>query len=212
MIRVMIVDDHELVREGIKRLLIDSGDIEVIAEADSGKAAIAAVKANRPDVILMDVTMPDMDGLETTRKLLRIDPSLKILALSAHVEEPYPSRVLQAGSLGYITKDSDSKTMISAIKLIQLGKRYLSPEVAQNLALKSVNHESDSPFDALSDRETQIMLMITKGQRPNIIAKQLNLSPKTVNTYRYRLFEKLHVNSDVELTHLAIRYKIIDNL
>ena len=212
MIRVMIVDDHELVREGIKRLLADVDGIDVIAEAADGESAVKLARQDTPDVVLLDVNMPGMGGLEATKKLQRIDANLKILAVSAHSDEPYPSRVLQAGANGYVTKGAEVDEMVKAIKLVHTGKRYISPEVAQQLALKHLSDEGDSPFDLLSEREMQVMIMITSGQRVNDISEQLHLSPKTVNSYRYRIFEKLNVNSDVELTHLAIKHKLIDTL
>ena len=151
-------------------------------------------------------------GLEATKKIRRIDENIKVLAVSAHADEPYPSRVLQAGANGYMTKGSEVDEMVKAIKLVHAGKTYISPEIAQQLALKHLNNDGDSLFDILSEREMQVMIMITNGQKVHDISEQLHLSPKTVNSYRYRLFEKLNVNSDVELTHLAIKHNLIDML
>ncbi|AKP73280.1 two-component system response regulator [Piscirickettsia salmonis] len=209
MIKVLIVDDHELIRVGIKRLLSDVQGIEVIGEAESGEEALQFIRQSRPDVVLMDVNMPGMGGLEATRRLLRIDQDIQVLAVTVYGGEPYPSRVLQAGAAGYITKGTNIDEMVRAIRKVHVGQRYISPDVAQQLALKHLT-DDDTPFDQLSEREMQVMIMITSGQKVQEISDQLCLSPKTVNSYRYRLFEKLNVNSDVELTHLAIRHGMLD--
>lgn len=210
MITVLLVDDHDLVRAGIKSLLADVGDIKVIGEAASGEEAVRIAREKHPNVVLMDVRMPGIGGLEATRKLLRADPDVKVIALTVCGEEPFPSKLLQAGAAGYLTKGSGIEEMVQAIHAVFTGKRYISPEVAQQLALKHLSDDKASPFDALSERELQVMLMITSGQKVQEISDKLCLSPKTVNSYRYRLFDKLNVNSDVELTHLAIRHGILD--
>ena len=211
MITVLLVDDHDLVRVGIRRLLTDVKDLSVIGEAKSGEEAVRIARELRPDVVLMDVKMPGIGGLEATKKIVRLDPNIKVLAVTIYGEEPFPSRLLQAGASGYLTKGSSIDEMINAIKTVFSGQKYLSSEVAQQLALKHVGGEPDaSPLDILSEREMQIMIMITKGVKVQEISDKLCLSPKTVNSYRYRLFEKLNVNSDVELTHLAIRHGMLD--
>lgn len=211
MIKVLLVDDHELVRIGIKRLLQDAANIKVIGEAGTGEEAIKLAKDLEPDVVLLDVQMPGIGGLEATRKMLRHNPDIKILALTVFEDEPYPSRLLQAGAAGYITKGCDTEEMIKAIKTVHLGQRYISSGIAQQLALKRFGNDDKSPLDVLSERELQIMLMITSGQKVQDISDTLCLSPKTVNSYRYRIFEKLNINSDVELTLLAIRLGLVEN-
>lgn len=210
MIKVILVDDHELIRVGIKRLLQDAPGIKVVGEANSGEEAVRIAKELSPDVALMDVQMPGIGGLEATRKMIRHNPDLKILALTVCGDEPYPSRFLQAGAAGYITKGCDTDEMIRAIRAIHSGQRYISTEIAQQLALKRYTKAEESPVDILSERELQIMLMITNGQKVQEIAEKLCLSPKTVNSYRYRIFEKLNINSDVELTLLAIRLGLVE--
>jgi two-component system invasion response regulator UvrY len=210
LINVLLVDDHDLVRIGIRRLLADVNGIKVIGEAKSGEEAVKVARELRPQVILMDVKMPGIGGLEATRKVLRADPDIKVIAVTVYGEEPFPSRLLQAGAAGYITKGSSLDEMVQAIRTVYAGQRYLSPEVAQQLALKHLTDKDESPFDALSERELQVMIMITNGHKVQEISDKLCLSPKTVNSYRYRLFEKLNVNSDVELTHLAIRHGMLD--
>lgn len=207
----MLVDDHELVRIGIRRLLQDISGIKVIGEASNGEEAIRLAKELIPDVVIMDIQMPGIGGLEATRKLLRHNPDIKILALTVCEDEPYPSRLLQAGAAGYITKGTNAEEMIRAIRTIHSGQRYISSEIAQQLALKRFSKSDESPIDILSERELQIMLMITNGQKVQEISEKLCLSPKTVNSYRYRIFEKLKIDSDVELTLLAIRLGLIES-
>ena len=211
MIKVMIVDDHELIRSGISRLLADEDKINVVGEACSGEEAVAKARELRPHVVLMDANMPGIGGLEATRRLVRFDPDIKVVAVTVHGDEPYPTRFMQAGAAGYVTKDAGIAEMIVAIRQVASGKRYLAPEIAQQMALKAVNPDEGSPFDELSDREMQVMLMITRGQKVQEISEQLFLSPKTVNSYRYRLFEKLKIENDVELTHMAIRHGFIES-
>ena len=211
MISVLIVDDHDIVRAGVARLLGDVKGMRVVGEADSGEKAVRMAKEKQPNVVLMDVKMPGIGGLEATRKMLRNNPDIKIIALTVCGEEPFPSKLLQAGAAGYITKDSGLDEIVNAIKAVHSGKRYIGPVIAQQLALKTVSADADkSPLDLLSERELQVMMMITEGQKVQEISDKLCLSPKTVNSYRYRLFDKLGVASDVELTHLAIRHGILD--
>lgn len=209
-ITVLLVDDHDLVRAGVKRLLSDVPDIQVIAEASSGEEAVKIAKEKRPLVVLMDVKMPGIGGLEATRKMIRHDPDIKIIALTVCDAEPFPSKLLQAGASGYLTKGALLEQMVAAIRTVHAGKRYLGPEIAQQLALKTITDSDKSPFEALSERELQVMTMITKGESVQKIAEQLFVSPKTINSYRYRIYEKLNVDSDVELTLLAMRYGMLD--
>lgn len=210
MITILLVDDHELVRAGVRSLLESIDGMKVVGEASSGEEAVKIAREKHPKVVLMDVKMPGIGGLEATRKLVRVDPDIKIIALTVYGEEPFPSKLLQAGAAGYLTKGSGLDEMVKAIHAVNLGKRYISPEVAHQLALKHLSDNQSSPFDALSERELQVMIMITSGMKVQEISDKLCLSPKTVNSYRYRLFDKLNVQSDVELTHLAIRHGMLD--
>ena len=209
MIRVLVVDDHDLVRTGITRMLADIDGLQVVGEGDSGESALKLARELKPDVVLMDVKMPGIGGLEATRKLLRSHPDIKVVAVTVCEEDPFPTRLLQAGAAGYLTKGAGLDEMVQAIRLAFAGQRYISPQIAQQLALKSFQPQG-SPFDALSEREIQIALMIVGFQKVQIISDKLFLSPKTVNTYRYRIFEKLSVTSDVELTLLAVRHGMVD--
>lgn len=210
MIKTLIVDDHDLVRTGIRRMLDDVQGIKVVGEARSGEEAVRSARDERPDVVLMDVKMPGIGGLEATRKLVRIDPDIKVLVVTVCDDDIFPSRLLQAGAAGYLTKGASCDEMVQAIRAVHAGQRYISPSVAQQLAFKHLNDTDESPIDSLSERELQVMLMITKGLKPQEISDKLCLSPKTVNSYRYRLFEKLAVKNDVELTLLAIRHGLVD--
>nr|WP_321238685.1 UvrY/SirA/GacA family response regulator transcription factor [uncultured Tolumonas sp.] len=211
MISVFLVDDHELVRTGIRRILEDVRGLRVVGEAVSGEQAVQWCRDNQSDVILMDMNMPGIGGLEATKKILRFNPDTKIIVLTVQTETPFPLKVMQAGASGYLTKCSAPDDMIQAIRAVNAGQRYISPEIAQQIALSQVTTSTtENPFKTLSDREMQITMMITKGNKVQDIAESLNLSPKTVNSYRYRLFEKLNINGDVELTRMAIRYGILD--
>ncbi|NCT57393.1 MAG: UvrY/SirA/GacA family response regulator transcription factor [Legionella sp.] len=206
MIKVLIVDDHELVRMGIRRLLDNLPDIQVIAEAENGEAALKQAKSYMPDVVLLDMKMPGMDGWEVTRRLKKCHSDIKIIVLTAATTDPLPTRILQLGAMGYLTKDSAAEEMVTAIRKVSQGQRYLSAEIAQKIALESLNPTDISPLDDLSKREMQVMFMIIEGLTVNQIAERLFLSPKTIGTYRYRMFEKLGIQNDVELTHLAMKY------
>ncbi len=210
MISVFLVDDHELVRTGIRRLLEDERGVKVVGEAESGENALKWCRANHADIILMDMNMPGIGGLEATRKLLRFSPDAKIIILTIYTENPFPLKVMKAGAVGYLTKGAGASEMVNAIRAVNCGQRYISPNIAQQMALSQFSPAAEDPYKNLSERELQIMLMITKGQKVTDISEQLNLSPKTVNAYRYRLFSKLGINGDVELTHLAIRHGMID--
>ncbi len=211
MIRVLVVDDHQLVRTGTSRLLADIEGIEIVAQAESGEQAIDMVRDLKPDVVLMDVQMPGIGGLEATRRCLRVDPELKIIAVTVHEDEPYPSKLMNVGAVGYLTKRADVDEMVRAIKKVMAGQRYISSEIAQVLALRPYSPEESGPFDVLSAREMQITLMVINGRKVPEISENLSLSPKTVNSYRYRIFDKLSISNDVELTKLAIKHGIIDS-
>ena len=211
-IKILIVDDHQLIRKGIASILDEVSGLHVIAEASNGEDAVRLTREHEPDVVLMDLQMPGMGGMEATRKILRNNPDVKVLALTVCESDIYPTRLLEEGAAGYITKDSTTEEMIRAIKAVSLGQRYISPGVAQRLALSRFSGNASEKFKGLSERELQVMLMITRGNKVQDIAESLHLSPKTVNTYRYRLFAKLGVKSDVELTHLALQYGIIENV
>lgn len=209
MIKVLIVDDHALVRMGIRRLLDDMADVEVVADAESGEQALLLVKTHAPDVVLLDMKMPGIDGWEVTRRLKKSNPDIKIIAITAMSSDPLP--VLQLGAMGYLSKESGAAEIALAIRKVARGEKYLSAEVAQKMAINSLQDAKNSPFDMLSEREMQVMLMVTSGMNVQDIAERLFLSSKTVNGYRYRMFEKLGIKNDVELTFLAMKHRIIES-
>jgi len=211
LIRVLVVDDHDLVRAGITRMLADIDGLQVVGQGSSGEEALKKARDLKPDVILMDVKMPGIGGLEATRKLQRSNPDIKVIAVTVCEEDPFPTRLMQAGAAGYLTKGAALDEMVQAIRQVFAGQRYISPQIAQQLALKSFQpQQGGSPFDLLSEREIQIALMIANCEKVQSISDKLCLSPKTVNTYRYRIFEKLSITSDVELALLAVRHGMVD--
>lgn len=191
-------------------MLADIDGLQVVGQAESGEESLIKARELKPDVVLMDVKMPGIGGLGATTKLLRSHPDIKVVVVTVCEEDPFPTRLLQAGAAGYLTKGAGLAEMVQAIRLVFAGQRYISPQIAQQLAIKSFQPVSDSPFDALSEREIQIALMIVGCQKVQAISDKLCLSPKTVNTYRYRIFEKLTISSDVELTLLAVRHGMVD--
>ncbi len=208
----MLVDDHDMVRTGLKRLLEDYSDLEVIAEASSGEEAIILVQSHKPDIALMDLNMPGIGGLEATRKLIRSHSELKIIIVTMHNEGIFPQRLLNIGAMGYVTKEANINEIVNAIRQVMLNKRYISPEIAQQMALSGSKDHEKSPFELLSERELQVLMLLMDGNKVNIISEKLCLSPKTVSTYRYRLYDKLGVKNDIELAKLALRYGIMDEL
>ena len=195
---------------GIRRLLEDMPDVDVVADAESGEQALALVKLHCPDVVLLDMKMPGIDGWEVTRRLKKTNPHIKVIAVTAMCSDPLPTRVLQLGAMGYLTKESGAEEMAAAIRKVAQGEKYLSSEIAQKMAINSLEEAQGSPFDLLSEREMQVMLMITSGMNVQDVANRLFLSSKTINGYRYRMFVKLGIKNDVELTYLAMKHRVIE--
>lgn len=212
-IRVVIVDDHTLVRLGIVHLLDDVSDIEVCKHLSTGEQALEYIQntvAGHVDVMVLESRLPGIGGIETARKLLDIRPELKILAMSSVASGVIPSQMLRAGAQGFVTKRIDLEDFCKAIRVINQGEHYVSGEVATQLAIDPFSKQ-DSLFDKLSRRELQIAQMLTDGKKVSQISVSLELSPKTVYSYRYRIFEKLGIRSDVELTILAVRHGLTDD-
>jgi len=210
MIKVLLVDDHELVRSGIEALLNAVEDIEVVAVCDCGESALESIEKRLPDVVLMDVNMPGMGGFEACRRIIDNFPEIKIIGLSVHNSGPVPQQLLKQGVVGFVSKASSTTEMVSAIRAVMSGKRYLCQDVANNLALQSIQSDGRSPFLQLSRREAEVTQMILGGKGIQEIAQALDLSDKTVNTYRYRLYSKLNIKNDVELTRLAAKFEYFD--
>lgn len=206
MIRILLVDDHELVRTGFEAMLNAADDMTVVGVAQSGEEAVNAVAKLVADVVLMDIIMPGIGGVEACRRMLKHDPKVKIIAISAYKDGPIPQQLLKIGVMGFITKGSSLEEMIFAIRKVMTGKRYLCTEVANNIALQGLPDSIESPFAKLSHRESEVVTLILQGKTIQEMAKMMTLSDKTVNTYRYRLYEKLQIKNDVELTRLAVKF------
>jgi len=212
MIKVMLVDDHDLVRTGIKRLLEDHPDINIVGEATSGEQALELVTEKDPDVVLLDINMPGIGGLEATRKLLQRKPKLKIIMVTMHEDDMFAQRLLKAGAMGYLTKGAKVEEILQALQAVMANQRYLCPSIAQQIALSQMAEEESSPFDSLSERELQVLLMMMDGQSISVISEKLCLSPKTVSTYRTRLYAKLGVQNDIELARLALQFGVVESI
>lgn len=212
MVDIVVADDHDLVRMGIVRMLSDVPGFKIVGEAKTGEDAVKLARDKSPNVILMDVKMPGIGGLEATRKILTYNDNIKIIAVTSLSDDLFPERLMKAGASGYVTKGADFDEMIDAINTVMSGNLYMSNNVAQQLALRNFNgaKSSASPFEALSERELQTAILIANGAKVQTIADTFCVSPKTINSYRYRIFEKLNINSDVELTLLAVKHKILD--
>lgn len=211
-IQVIIVDDHNLVRFGLASLLAADDSVDVITTLGSGEEVINWCRDNdaQVDIILMDVNMPGIGGIEATHRISKNWPEIGIIIVTVHESGPLPKRLLNGGAKGYLSKGNGVEEMITAIREVHQGKHYIAKDIAQTLAL-SVLPGEENPIDGLSMRETQVLMMIAKGIKTQQISETLNLSPKTISTYRARLFEKLDVSSDIEMLHLAMKYGVLDD-
>lgn len=204
-VTVLIADDHELVRTGLRRLL-EELDCEIVAEAASGEEAVAAAREHKPEIALIDIHMPGIGGLEATQKLQRIHPGCRVMILTAHPEGPLPRTLLEIGVAGFLTKGCSVDEMHEALRKVRAGERYVSREVAQSIALDAVEGAQASPFERLTARELQVALMLLAGEANRDIAETLRVSPKTVTTYRQRIFRKVRVRTIQDLLRQAIRF------
>ncbi|MEY3784937.1 MAG: hypothetical protein RL241_285 [Pseudomonadota bacterium] len=208
-IKILLVDDHAVVRMGFKMLIEAEADIKVIGEAESGELAVKLFQELKPDIIVMDITMPGIGGLEAIDRIMAKDKNTKILVLSAHEDSVHPKRVLNAGAMGYLTKRSAAEELIKAIKSIHQGKRYLEPNIAQQMAITQLSGETN-PAEILSDREFEVFMALAKGKSTNDIADTLCLSPRTVGTHLYNIKQKLNANNSAEIALIAIRCGLIN--
>ncbi len=209
MIRLLVVDDHELVRVGLRHILDGYPSIKIVAEAGDGETAIRLNREVKPDVVLLDISLPGLSGFEVTSRLKQIDPGLGIIILTIHEAAPYPAKLLDAGALGYLTKGCPATELVQAIRTVAKGGSHIGSSIAQQIALATMRGNRTSPFDVLSAREMEVMLMLVDGRRMADIADIMHLSPKTVATYKYRIFEKLETRSDVDMTRMAMRYGVL---
>lgn len=208
-INVLLVDDHAVVRMGFKMLLESAPDIKVVAEAESGEQGVKAYMEHHPDVVVMDITMPGIGGLEAIERIMAKDGNSRILVLSAHEDSVHPKRVLNAGAMGYLTKRSAAEELIKAIRTVAGGKRYLEASVAQQMAIQQLSGEQN-PVDVLSGREFEVFIALAKGKTTNEIAETLCLSPRTVGTHLYNIKQKLNASNSAEIALIAMRSGLID--
>jgi len=213
MIRVYLVDDLELVRAGIRSMLDGEEDIVVIGEFGSGEAVVQACRDCLADLILMDVNMPGIGGIEATRRIVQAHPTVRVIAVTVLEDDPFPHQLLDAGATGYISKAGDRDEMLEGIRTVMKGDRFIAGDVAKKLTLANIQNQGESsPLGKLTPREMQVMMMVIQGHGNQAISDTLFLSPKTVYTYRARVFEKLNVANDVELTHFGFRHGLIDRV
>ncbi len=210
MIKVLIADDHDIVRQGMKRVFSRTSDIEVTGEARTGQEALEKIWAENFDVVILDISLPGRNGLEILRQIKSHQPKLPVLVLSMYPEEQYAVRVLRGGAAAYLTKESDKAELIEAIRWIAQGKKYITPALAERLADELKSAADKAPHERLSDREYHLLCMIAKGKTTKEIAEELSLSIKTVGTHRARILEKMGMKSNAELTHYAIQNKIVE--
>ena len=208
-LKVLLVDDHSVVRMGFKMLIDSEKDMKVIAESETGEDGIQKYQELKPDVTVMDITMPCIGGLEAIERIIAKDKNAKILVLSAHEDSVHPKRVLSAGAIGYLTKRSAAEELISAIRTVGSGKKYIESTVAQQLAITQLSGEND-PTEILSDREFEVFIALAKGKSTNEIADTMCLSPRTVGTHLYNIKQKLNANNSAEIALIAIRCGLIE--
>jgi two-component system invasion response regulator UvrY len=208
--RILIVDDHAIVREGLKQILSEVDDLQVAGEADSSSRALQMARREPWDLVLMDISMPDRSGLETLELMKKEHPGLQVLMLSMHRETQYAVRALKTGAAGYLNKQSAPDQLVDAIRLVASGKKYISPEVAQELASQVSGEREGPPHEVLSNREYQTLCLIASGLPVSAIADQLALSVKTISMYRARLLKKMQLKNNSELTHYAIKQGLLD--
>jgi two-component system, NarL family, invasion response regulator UvrY len=208
-INVMLVDDHAVVRMGFKLLLESAPDVKVVAETENGEQAIKLYAEHHPDVVVMDITMPGMGGMEAIERIMAKDNAARILVLSAHEDSVHPKRVLNAGALGYLTKRSAPEELIKAIRMVAGRKMYLESSIAQQMAIQQLSGETN-PVDVLSPREFEVFIALAKGKSTNEIAETLCLSPRTVGTHLYNIKQKLNAGNQAEIALIAMRSGLID--
>lgn len=208
-IKVLLADDHAVVRTGFRLLLQASSDIEVVAEAESGEEAYRLFVELRPDVVIMDLAMPGIGGIEAVKRIVARDRNARVLALSAHEDLSHPKRVLQAGALGYLSKRGAPEALIDAVRETSQGRRVIDPALAQKIAVQSLQGDVANPVEQLSEREFAVFIQLAQGQSVNRIAEVLSLSPSTVGTHLYNIKQKLGVTNQSEMTLLAVRHGLI---
>ncbi len=209
MIRILLADDHILVRQGFKLILSEQPDMEIVGEAANGREAVQQAEKLQPDIVIMDVTMPELNGIEATRRITAAAPRSRVLALSMHKDAVYVREILRAGARGYLLKDSADADLIAAVRAVAKGEGYLSPAISDAVLTDYRKHVTD-PLDLLTTREREVLQMIAEGKTNKEIATSLNLSVYTVEAHRGRVMEKLNLHSTGELVRFALRSGLID--
>jgi DNA-binding NarL/FixJ family response regulator len=209
MIRILLADDHSLVRQGFSMILEAQADMQIVGQAGNGREAVDLAAKLRPDVVVMDVAMPELNGIEATRRIIEASPRIRVLALSMHKDSVYVREVLRAGARGYLLKDSGDADLVAAVRAVAQGDGYLSPRVSDSVLSDYRRHVTD-PLDLLSSREREVLQMIAEGKTNKEIANSLNLSVYTVEAHRGRIMEKLNLHSTSELVRFALRSGLID--
>lgn len=208
MLKILLADDHAVVRGGIRKFLEATKDVEIVAEATTGEEALAQVRKGDFDVMLLDISLPDLNGLEVLKRVKRERPSMPVLVFSMHSEDDFAVPAFDAGASGYLTKDSSPNQILMAIQTVASGASYVSPSLTERLLAGTVSAGKREPYEALSRREMEVLLMLSKGVSLTKIGEQLHLSVKTVSTYRGRVLEKLNVLSNAELTRYVVQHKL----
>jgi two-component system, NarL family, response regulator NreC len=208
-IRILLADDHAVVRQGFRMILSAHADLEIVGEAGNGREAVELAAALRPDVVVMDVTMPELNGIEATRRLTAENPHIRVVALSMHKDSVYVREILRAGARGYLLKDSVADDLVAAVRAVAGGEGYLSPAVS-NAVLDDYRKHVTNPINLLSSREREVLQMLAEGKTNKEIAVTLNLSVYTVDAHRGRIMEKLNVHSINELVRFAVRNGLVD--
>lgn len=210
MIRVIFVDDHAMVRAGYRASLAKVADIDVVGEAGNGEDGVKLARELKPQVVLMDLHLPGISGLEAAARIHQHDAGCKVIALTGHNESPFPRKFIEAGAAGYVTKDCPVEELVQAIRTVAAGGRFISQHIAQAMALDAMNGAASSPFDLLTKREIEIVVALAQGEDMPTIGQRLHVSAKTIASHKYNVFKKLEVDSDVALAHLALQHGLIE--
>lgn len=211
-LRVLIADDHAIIREGLKQIIADSGDFIVSAEAGTGQAALQCVRSQEVNLVLLDISLPDRNGIEVLNQIRKEFPALPVLMLSMHREDQYALRALRSGAAGYLNKQGAPDELIDAMRIVASGRKYITPTLAQELASHFNRDSTQAAHDTLSDREFQTLVMIASGKTVTEIADELSLSVKTISMYRSRLLQKMKLRNNAELTHYALKHQLVPDM
>lgn len=210
MIKILIADDHPLFREGMKKIIKEEPDMKIVAETESPPEVLELINTSKPDLLMLDISLPGRSGIDITKDVRSFHPKLPIIIISMHTEERFAVRALKAGASAYLNKECDAKVVLEAVRVVVTGKKYITPKVAEQLAHDVDSSASKLTHELLSDREFEVMQLIASGKTIRDIAEQLSLSINTINTYRMRIFEKMNLKTNIDLVHYSIQHGLID--